>query len=103
MQDSDGNAENVLISSKVSSRTTPVSIFYPSAEAMFFPRRECSVLTMHGEALRVQTATCPEVYWGRGEVGVLELHCGGIEQQVDAMPSGRPRQDRQMHIIIIQP
>ena len=83
MQDSDGNAENVLISSKVSSRTTPVSIFYPSAEAMYFPRRECSVLTMHGEALRVQTATCPEVYWGeRGGWGFWNCTAEELSSQL---------------------
>ena len=71
MQDSDGNAENVLISSKVGARTTPVSIFYPS------PPNVLPAFALHcicrcidnapGGIQRSQTATCPEVEERGGE------------------------------------
>ena len=89
MQDSDGNAENVLISSKVGSRTTPVSIFYPSAftrqctsigslyTTLHLPvgRMQCIDNAARG-IQRSQTATCPEVEDGGGGFGLVETRAG---------------------------
>ena len=82
MQDSDGNAENVLISSKVGARTTPVSIFYPSAyPAMYFQPLHCiasaeermqCIDNAPGGIQRNQTATCPEVEEGEGGFSLVE-------------------------------
>ena len=80
MEDSDGNAENVLISPKVGGQwTTLVSIFYPSAilctsigsssrqsTALRHLRRDFSARTIRREGIQVPDGHVPEEVQGEG-------------------------------------